>query len=260
MQSITGDLQKLRSGIEALPNDSVCKACGFFNQEHPEVQRILNDRDPQQKQNLIHIARCKCAGRKAQAQRDNEARYADSGLPTDGHQRTVANFDKAWAGTESMVEAVNRFIAREGPHMLVLVGRTGTGKSHLLEAIGWEALHAGRTVRYDLASTFLNRLRHTYDDDSNQTVHAMLTGYQRQHTLLLDDIGVESSTPWVREQLITLVEERLHSGGWMAVGTNLTKDALAERMGDRLASRLYAVNPLLEDVAVVVNTAQDYRA
>jgi hypothetical protein len=46
----------------------------------------------------------------------------------------------------------------------------------------------------------------------------------------------------------------------MARATNLNKAAMADRMGDRLASRLYAGNPKLPEVAVVINTAEDYRA
>ena len=46
----------------------------------------------------------------------------------------------------------------------------------------------------------------------------------------------------------------------MALATNLSKTAMADRMGDRLASRLYAGNPELPEVAVVINTAEDYRA
>jgi DNA replication protein DnaC len=256
MQSMAVEFQRLRSAAEALPDDGACPKCGYFDVQHPDVRRILTDRDPTKR--LLYQAQCKCRGRDEIEQRDRELRYAQSGLPTD-HQRTVESFIVR-PGTEPMIEATKRFIGRQGPRILVLVGRTGTGKSHLLEAIGRHALEADRTVRYDLASTFLNRLRHTYDSDAGEDVHDLLAWYQRRDTLLIDDIGVESSTAWVREQLTTVVEERLHSGGWMAVGTNLTKDALAERMGDRLASRLYAVNPALDNVAVVVNTAQDYRA
>ena len=46
----------------------------------------------------------------------------------------------------------------------------------------------------------------------------------------------------------------------MALATNLNKAAMADRMGDRLASRLYAGNPKLPEVAFVINTAEDYRA
>ena len=257
MRTLGDALQRLRSAGEPLPNDSQCPVCGYFDITHPDVRRILLDRDPSKR--IFQQAQCKCRGREEQQRRDEELRHAQAALPTGGITRTFDNF-RARPGTDDMLAAARRFADRQGPRMLVLVGQTGTGKSHLLEAIGRHALESGRTVRYDLASTFLNRLRHTYESDSGEDVHDLMAWYQRRHTVLLDDIGMESATPWVREQLTTLVEERLHSGGWMALATNLSKTAMADRMGDRLASRLYAGNPELSEVSLVINTAEDYRA
>jgi len=44
--------------------------------------------------------------------------------------------------------------------------------------------------------------------------------------------------------MTTLVEERIHLNGWMA---------------ERMASRIYTVNPALGSAVVVVNTAQTVR-
>jgi len=247
--------ERLRSRGEPLPDDSSCPVCEYFDITHPDVRRILIDRDPTGR--LLNMAKCRCVGREDQQRRDDQLRHAQAALPAGG--RTFDNF-KGRPGTDDMLAAARRFAGRAGPRMLVFVGQTGTGKSHLLEAIGHHALESDRTVRYDLASTFLNRLRHTYDSDSGEDVHDLTAWYQRRHTVLLDDIGMESATPWVREQLTTLIEERLHSGGWMALATNLSKTAMADRMGDRLASRLYAGNPELSEVSLVINTAEDYRA
>ena len=257
MQTLGDALQRLRSAGEPLPNDSQCPVCGYFDITHPDLRRILSDRDPTKK--IFHQAQCKCVGREEQQRRDDQLRHAQAALPTGGVPRTFDNF-LGRPGTDDMLAAARRFADRQGPQMLVMVGQTGTGKSHLLEAIGRHVLESGRTVRYDLASTFLSRLRHTYDSDSGEDVHDLTAWYQRRQTVLLDDIGMESATAWVREQLTTLVEERLHSGGWMALATNLSKTAMADRMGDRLASRLYAGNPELPGVSLVINTAEDYRA
>jgi len=255
LRTLGESFERLRSRGEALPDDSQCPVCEYFDITHPDIRRILFDRDPTKR--LLNIAQCKCERREDQQRRDDQLRHAQAALPAGG--RTFDNF-KGRPGTDDMLAAARRFAGRAGPRMLVFVGQTGTGKSHLLEAIGHHALESDRTVRYDLASTFLNRLRHTYDSDSGEDVHDLTAWYQRRHTVLLDDIGMESATPWVREQLTTLIEERLHSGGWMALATNLSKTAMADRMGDRLASRLYAGNPELSEVSLVINTAEDYRA
>ena len=253
-----GDVfQRLRSAGEPLPNDSQCPICGYFDITHPDLRRILLARDPTKA--IFQQAQCKCRSREEQQRRDEELRHAQAALPTGGTPRTFDNF-VGRPGTDDMRTAARRFADRQGPRMLVLVGQTGTGKTHLLEAIGRHALESGRTVRYDLASTFFNRLRHTYESDSGEDVHDLTAWYQRRDTVLLDDIGMEAATAWVREQLTTLVEERLHSGGWMVLATNLSKASMSDRMGDRLASRLYAGNPELPEVSVVINTAEDYRA
>jgi DNA replication protein DnaC len=257
MQSLANELNKLRSAPEALPDESACPGCGYFDVSHPDVRRILHDRDPSHR--IFFQAQCKCKSRE-ELQRSQEAlRYAQAALPYD-RERTLTNFKRS-PGTETMVAAAQRFASREGARTLVLVGRTGTGKSHLLEAIGRQALDAGRSVRYDLTSSLLNRLRHTYDSDNNgEDLHDLMGWYQRIDCLMIDDIGVESPTHWAREQLTTLVEERLHGARWTVISTNLNKDAMADRMGDRLASRLWATNPDLSEVEIVINTAQDYRA
>ena len=257
MRTLGDALQGCRSAAEPLPNDSQCPVCGYFDITHPDVRRILLDRDPTKR--IFQQARCKCRGREEQQRRDEELRHAQAALPSSGTTRTFDNF-LGRPGTDDMLAAARKFADRQGPRMLVLVGQTGTGKSHLLEAIGRQALESGRTVRYDLSPRFLNRLRHTYDSDSGDDLHDLMAWYQRRDTVLLDDIGMESTTDWAREQLTTLVQERHNSGGWMVLATNLNKVAMSDRMGDRLASRLYAGNPNLPEVAVVVNTAEDYRA
>jgi len=71
-----------------------------------------------------------------------------------------------------------------------------------------------------------------------------------QPVLLLDDIGAERVTPWVTEQLVSLIDRRLQADVVTVVTTNLTSlDAIREHYtardsdgiaGERLASRLGA--------------------
>jgi DNA replication protein DnaC len=46
----------------------------------------------------------------------------------------------------------------ETAHNLILVGGTGTGKSHLATAIGVEAIHHGKRVRFFNAVDLVNAL------------------------------------------------------------------------------------------------------
>lgn len=251
------EYEQYRSAQEALPDDGQCPACLYFDLSHPDVRRILSDRDPTHR--TFSGAQCKCKGWEEMRQRDVALREAQATLPRDRVPRTFENFDGR-PGTEEMVAAARRFVNRSGPKMLVLAGISGTGKTHLLEAIGRLNLEAGRTTRYDMAATFLNRLRHTFDSDRDgDDLHDLLSWYNSRDTLLLDDVGLEKGTDFAREQLPALIETRLQTAGWIVVTTNQTKDQMADHLGDRMASRIWATNPNLKDVQVVVNTAEDYR-
>ena len=257
MTTLAEDFQRLRSAGEALPNDSQCPECGFFDITHPDVRRILIDRDASKR--ILASAQCKCQDRKIIEKAKTSLRYDQAALPLRTTSYTFENFTPR-PGTEEMIKAAGRFLRGEGPRILTLVGNPGAGKSHILEAIGWAALDMGRSVRYDLAATFLNRLRHTYNADSGDDVFDLLAWYQRQSVLLIDDIGLEQATPWVQEQLTALIEGRIQSGGWTATATNWDKSRMTENLGPRLASRLFATNSELGAAEVVINTAGDYRS
>jgi hypothetical protein len=47
---------------------------------------------------------------------------------------------------------------------------------------------------------------------------------------------------------------------WLVISTNKTEGEMAQKLGDRLASRLYSGNPDLNEMMLVINTAEDYRA
>ena len=63
--------------------------------------------------------------------------------------------------------------------------------------------------------------------------------YARAPVLLLDDLGAEKTTEWAAEKLTALVAERYRTGGRLVVATNLDFDQMAEKVGNRIADRLF---------------------
>ena len=124
----------------------------------------------------------------------------------------------------------------------LLLGPTGLGKSFLLSCVA-SALRDKRTpvrfvTAYQLNCDF--RAQHFGGPDA-------LSALIRVPFLAVDDLGTE---PMLRnitiEYLNTLVEERLRRGRHTGVSTNLAPGQLAERYGERIASRL--LSPALCDV------------
>ena len=258
MRSLSDSLRAISANAhDALPDESACPVCGYFDVTHPDVQRILMARDPTGV--LLRDAECRCKERAAKADRDELLRHAQAGLPHMASPRTFDSFKRRDGAADALTKA-ERFARLEGPPLLFLLGETGTGKSHLLEAIARHVLATtGWHVRYDSTVRFLDRLRNSYTDQSRESLDGMLDWYQQRKVVLLDDLGLEKPTEWAVERLTEFVDERMVMGLLLAITSNLSADEMEARLGPRLASRLYQSNPELGEVARVTLTATDYR-
>jgi len=243
--------------FEALPDSAVCPECGWFDVTDTEVIRILNRR-VEKEPDIFYRASCKCDQNIRLANRNNAIRWKDSNIPHLDEPRTLATF-RGRPGTEEAERAVNNYIQFGGAPALVLVGQTGSGKSHLLEAIGRDAMENNQTVRYDTAAAFLDRLRHTYSGADDQDLWQLTSWYQDRSLVLLDDLGAEASKDWAAQQLTDFIDNRLRNKRRLVIATNCTESELGERLGERLRSRLYQTNDELHEVKRVTMLATDYR-
>lgn len=205
------------------------------------------------------MARCRCQNEEDRARRNEEMRWIQSNLPLGITRRTFDTFNLREGTKEALAEAWDMASGKGG--VLFLVGSTGTGKSHLLEAIGRHVLESRKDidVRYETSSGLLNRLREAASSSSDLDMAELWNWYQRREVLLLDDIGAEKPSEFVVERLTSLVDDRLRRGTSLAIATNLTHEEMASRLGDRLASRLYQTNPSLGEIRRVTITSGDYR-
>jgi DNA replication protein DnaC len=99
------------------------------------------------------------------------------------------------------------FIGRHG--CAVLMGPTGTGKSHLLTALGYTACERGHRVRYTRVVDMLNHL--TTAQINGLLAHALKT-YVRPQLLLLDELGYLPIDKRGADLLFQVVAARYESG------------------------------------------------
>ena len=81
-------------------------------------------------------------------------------------------------------------------------------------------------------------LRETFDDGSEASLSTLLERLAAVELLHIDDVGAEQSSPWVLEQLYTIVNTRYEDGRAMVLTTNLDPPRLREQIGERTVSRL----------------------
>ena len=90
-------------------------------------------------------------------------------------------------------------------HPLCLIGDSGTGKSHLLIALGTAAAEAGFRVRYTLASKLVNELVEAADD---KQLSKTIARYGRVDLLALDELGYMELDRRGAELLFQVLTER----------------------------------------------------
>lgn len=88
---------------------------------------------------------------------------------------------------------------------LCLIGDSGTGKSHLLIALGTAAAEAGHRVRYTLASKLVNELVEAADD---RQLTKTIARYGRVDLLCLDELGYMELDRRGAELLFQVLTER----------------------------------------------------
>jgi DNA replication protein DnaC len=121
------------------------------------------------------------------------------------------------------------------------VGGVGTGKTTLAMLISKAAMEADRTVAIYSLPRLLALLRDTYHDDAQYSLNELIDRLCSVDLLHIDDVGAEQSSPWVLEQLYTIVNTRYEDGKALLLTTNLDRKALVEQIGPRTVSRIYEI-------------------
>ena len=124
---------------------------------------------------------------------------------------------------------------------LWFTGDPGTGKTTLAMLISKAAMETDHTVAIYSLPRLLAQLRDTYQDKAQYSLNELIDRLSAVDLLHVDDVGAEQSSPWVLEQLYTIVNTRYEDGRAILLTTNLVAHrgrrgaARADRRPHRLA-------------------------
>ncbi|NJC95955.1 MAG: AAA family ATPase [Anaerolineae bacterium] len=117
---------------------------------------------------------------------------------------------------------------------LVMMGTFGSGKTHLAAAIANYRAGLGDPPLFVMVPDLLDHLRATFSPNSNVTFDRRFDEIRTAPLLVLDDLGTQSMTPWVREKLYQLFNHRYNA----ELPTVITTSDSLDEMDARIRSRL----------------------
>ncbi|WP_164707921.1 ATP-binding protein [Paraburkholderia phosphatilytica] len=172
-----------------------------------------------------------------------EKRFAASGIPRGFVDRTFDSYrcdtpakSSAHAKCKAFADAFLKHLDRGT--MLLLLGNTGTGKSHLAIAAASAIMARGHSAMYETAFKTVSRMRDCMRRDAPIGTAEMLRIYGEVDLLILDEIGIQAATDDVKAHLTNVIDQRYCNARPTILITNLSKADLAEYVGERIADRM----------------------
>jgi DNA replication protein DnaC len=117
---------------------------------------------------------------------------------------------------------------------LVFMGGYGSGKTHLAAAIANYRARLGDPPLFVMVPDLLDHLRATFSPNSNVAFDRRFDEIRTAPLLILDDLGTQSMTPWVKEKLYQLFNYRYNA----ELPTIITTSDSLDEMDPRIRSRL----------------------
>jgi DNA replication protein DnaC len=162
--------------------------------------------------------------------------------------KRLEDFDLAAAPSvnPATVAALSKGAWIDAGEPVVLIGDSGTGKSHLLIGLGVAACESGRRVRYVTCAQLVNELAEAADE---RILSKVVGRYGRLDLLLVDELGYVSVDPRGAELLFQVLTEREERASVAAAsnhpfsewGQTFTDPRLAAAVVDRMTFHAHII-------------------
>lgn len=162
-------------------------------------------------------------------------------------QRDLDAFEKLNDFKENILKNVE-----QGKNLYIWGKNTGCGKtSWACKIMGYYfrkiAFNSGLENEglYIYLPVFLNDLRASFDAKKPE-FEVELEMVNKCRLLIIDDIGAERLTEWVRERIVSIIHTRVSNGLSTIYTSNLSPAELKDEMGDRISSRILGGTSIIE--------------
>jgi DNA replication protein DnaC len=148
--------------------------------------------------------------------------------------------------TTQAVEKIQKYLEnwdknRDEGRGLYFCGDVGSGKTHLAVAVMNELMSYQRIPSlFVTVPELLDNLRGSYNDPG-RNLDEWMNSVKNADLLVLDDLGSERVTEWVRERIFVIVNHRYRETLPTLFTSNIGPKDLSAQLGERTASRVISM-------------------
>lgn len=181
-----------------------------------DAARLAEIAQRSQQSYLAFLAEVLSAEVDERGERRRQRRVTEARFP---RIKRLADFDLSAAPTVNAATVSNLASCNylDAGEPIVLLGDSGTGKSHLLIGLGMAACEQGRRVRYATAAQLVNELVEAADE---RRLSRIVARYGRLDLLCLDELGYVQLDGRGSELLFQILTEREEKAS-VAIASNL---------------------------------------
>ena len=118
---------------------------------------------------------------------------------------------------------------------LVILGRPGTGKTHLACAYANEILRQGHTALFTSVARIIRKVRASWTKGNEEEVLSAYTGVD---LLIVDEVGVQAGTENEKQIIFNVLNERYNNVLPTVLISNLRQNEVQTYLGERVWDRL----------------------
>lgn len=182
---------------------------------------------------------------KARDERDRLQRKLGSAMiPGRFIDKSFENYEAATPRQQKALSVCRDYAEKFQEHYdagrcLMLLGKPGTGKTHLGAAIANDLIrHTSAMAVYRTVGGVLQYIKGSYDRDSEYTEAEAFKGLISPHLLVLDEVGATKPTEFELATLFAIINGRYEEKLPTVVISNLPPKELPGAIGDRCVDRL----------------------
>ncbi|MBL4866383.1 MAG: ATP-binding protein [Pseudomonadales bacterium] len=189
------------------------------------------------------------AERRAHDARVLESQLGRAGIPKRFRSKTFDNFHADTLDKKRVLEAVRKYSenfkeAQDLGRCLILTGKTGTGKTHLVNALANDLVARNYAPVFITVLDLVNSIKKTWRRDSERSEDELIQGYTDGCDLLIiDEVGVQFESDTEKLILFDIINKRYEDMKPTVIISNYPIDSangssIRKAIGDRVLDRL----------------------